>query len=468
MGGFRERIGKYASPSPKANTTFLTDPKNTLLTSNPHGLIDERGCNRNSLRQRFVQSLNRKRSLPAWHSIEYDLVDAASQKQQPLSIRKSISSFSSSLRGRFSSDASADSETQDRRQSVIRKSFGSVSSSLRGIRSSMDSRLSRDRGRQTVAILFGDESVPRSPDLEDVVAAMKLEKSAEVQSPSTLCSASTFDNLDRASTINRPGETTTDHNDPTDRQRTPNAVRFPIRVKRPELVDSETNVPPGTAQNSRLKAEEERQRRAKIVYVFVPDQDDHSKPWPKKKYPDLRTALTDLCTRFKPYYAPFAAYTILTRTIQLFPPNFRPPTHLPLILGSTMFTLQEALDNWVSTLFSRSLSPDEEEAEDSTNTERTFSTVAECGLSTMQEDAPLPASDIDDETLDDTLNDDLIDSDEGFDHDRLYSDAPFIAEKMQLSIPSRTLFTSPLNWSVETLDTKIGDMTIDSSMGSLA
>ncbi|KAI1143975.1 hypothetical protein F5Y05DRAFT_407374 [Hypoxylon sp. FL0543] len=478
MVGFRERIGKHASPSPRADPTCFADPMFTLSTDSRHGLMDEMGCNHSSLRQRFVQSLKRKRSLPAWHSFEYDLVHDDSHEQQSSSIRKRINFISSSLRGRFSSDASTECETQCRRQSVIRKSFGSMSSSLREIRTSMDSRLSRDAGRRSAAISFEDDCILHSPNLERMVVDMKLEKeSAETRSSNTLCTASIFDSPGHLFTVDRRDETTIECGNSAARQPITDAVRFPIRVKRPELGNSKTSGTSGEAQDSCPKAasglnspgcstqtsgnsrntpqtskvpEEEHQRQAKFVYVFVPDPEDHSKPWPKKKYPDLKAAVADLCTRFKPYYAPFAVYSSLIRTIQLFPANFTPPAQMTLSVGNIKFTLQEALDNWNSTLFCRSLSEDEE-VEDSTYAETNLSMAAQSGSSIMQEHSSRHASNLDGETLDETFTDYLLDSDsdEDFDEETLDSDASFTVEIGPPSNPSQGSLTPSLEWADE-------------------
>ncbi|KAI0146034.1 hypothetical protein F4776DRAFT_674677 [Hypoxylon sp. NC0597] len=514
MVGLRDRFGKYASPSSWANTTFSTDPMVPSSTSDEHGLIDDMGCNRSSLRQRLVQSLNRRGSLSAWHSVVYHTIRDGNQEQRPSVIRKSIRSLSSSLKDRFSSDTSADNETQSRPRSVIRKSFSSMSSSLRGLRTSIDSRLSQDAGGSSrptrlsrsastrpschnfgcsTDVSSGDDAVPRLPDLEDMVVNKKSEKtSAEVQSPNTLFSMGIFDSLDRPLAADMHAgldQAPKECNEPTVRQSTPNVVRFPIRVKRPDQAVSKINATLGAPQGSCLRAvsdsgsadcpeqtkdiaknaletskEEKRQRPHKKVFVRVPDTDDHSKPWPKNKYPDLRAALTDLCTRFKPYYAPFAAYTSSNRTIQLFPSDFKPPARL-FTSDSIMFTLQAALDNWDSTVFSCSLSQDERKEEDSTITERALSTVAESVLDSMPEHSSLHASGLSGRILGAGFDNETLDMDEGFDDDMLDPDPSFIVQHRPFPKPKRTLLNSQLEWSDETLLSEDDDLTIASSLG---
>ncbi|OTA66551.1 hypothetical protein K449DRAFT_420224 [Hypoxylon sp. EC38] len=516
MVGLRDRFGKYASPSSWANTTFSTDPMIPSSTSDRHGPKDEMGYNHNSLRRRLVQSLNRRSSLSAWHSVVYHTIRDSNQEQRPSIVQKSIKSLSSSLKDRFSSDTSADSETQDQPRSVIRKSFSSISSSLRGLRTSVDSRLSqnaegcsratklarsvstrpscRSFGCSTDAS-SGDDSVPRLPDLEDMVINTKPEKtSVEAQSPSTLFSMGIFDSLDRplAANIHGLDQAPNECNEPTVRQSTPNVVRFPIRVKRPDQAFSKTSDTPAAPQETCLRAtsglgapdcpeqtkdiaknaletskkEGERQRLCKKVFVRVPDTDDHSKPWPKNKYPDLRAALIDLCIRFKPYYAPFAAYTSSNRTIQLFPSDFKPPVYLPLTSVSTMFTLKAALDNWDSTVFSRSLPQDERKSDDPTIIKRALSTVVESVLDPTPEHSSPHAPDlIDDETLDESLEDRTLDMDEGFDDGMLDPDPSFVVGHGPFPKSSRTLLNAQLEWSDETLLSENSDLTIASPLG---
>ncbi|KAI1467092.1 uncharacterized protein F4812DRAFT_431161 [Daldinia caldariorum] len=90
----------------------------------------------------------------------------------------------------------------------------------------------------------------------------------------------------------------------------------------------------------------ERLRKETAVYVFVPDKNDNNKPWPRKRYLDLETALRDLCARFKPHYSSVAAFTPETRKIQLFPPTFGMPENRCLIPGTIFFDIQDAVDNW--------------------------------------------------------------------------------------------------------------------------
>ncbi|XXH05187.1 hypothetical protein Hte_011612 [Hypoxylon texense] len=80
------------------------------------------------------------------------------------------------------------------------------------------------------------------------------------------------------------------------------------------------------------------------VYVRVPDETDHRKPWPKRSYPDLKSALDVICGRLKPFYAPFAAYTDTSHVLQLFPPEFNLNFCTKETPHTTFFDMQETLD----------------------------------------------------------------------------------------------------------------------------
>ncbi|KAI0887530.1 uncharacterized protein GGS22DRAFT_157400 [Annulohypoxylon maeteangense] len=205
------------------------------------------------------------------------------------------------------------------------------------------------------------------------------------------------------------------------------------------------------------ETEEERyQRLSKKVYVFVPDETDHAKPWPKKTYPDLKSALVAICTRYKPFYAPFAAYTNLTRTIQLFPADFRLPRNTALIPGSIMFTMQEALDNWESTLFCRSLSVVEEETEDQGTLELTFDTVADSGSEETIEISPSLSCNFSTEDSDDMIDCSILEPD---------SDSPIIVEANPLKYPDPEMDDSQMSWTDQSMSTEDYDMTMASRMG---
>ncbi|KAI1460592.1 hypothetical protein F4805DRAFT_478441 [Annulohypoxylon moriforme] len=543
MIGLRERMGNHATPSPRANKSVkgvFADPTVSISVSDRHGLIDEMRNSRNSLRQRFTQSLNRKRSFPTWQStqqVEHDIVHDKDQEQRPSLIRNSISSLSSSLRDRFSLDSSTDDEN---RPSVIRKSFGSMSSSFRGLRTSLGSRPSQDEeydmeklpycdfsrtigytgdspdrsnrrgfGRSSNAS-SGDNSIPRLPGLDEMIAKARAERlSEDDQSPNSLFSMSIFDGLDRPIATDYRDLGVLEHTEPATAQLPPLTGRFPIRLKCPNPSLSkriarskleqytQLKVPsedsgysscsdksknnagnaPGTSKvpvtwldsilemtiatrngirqvREPTETEEERYLRLdKRVYVFVPDETDHGKPWPKKTYPDLKTALVAICTRYKPFYAPFAAYTNLTRTVQLFPADFKLPKNTALIPGSIMFTMQEALDNWESTLFCRSLSVVEEETEDQGTLEMTLDTVAEsvseelCGTSASL-----------------SCNLSIGDSDGTIDYSMLEPspESSILVETNPLKNPNQLMEDS---WTDQSISTEDYDMAIASRMG---
>ncbi|KAI2466997.1 hypothetical protein F4781DRAFT_433858 [Annulohypoxylon bovei var. microspora] len=543
MVSLRERMGKHYTPYPRTNVSdmgFYADPAISMSISDRRGLMEEIGNSRSSLRQRFIQSLNRKRSLPTWQSIEYGTVRDKNQEQRPSLIRKSISSLSSSLRDRFSLDASTEDEN---RPSVIRKSFGSMSSSFRGLRTSMGSRPSQDEEyhaaklpycelsksvgyaggnsyrsnyhglEQSSSASSGDNSVPRLPGLDEMIAKAKAERtSSDDQSPNSLFSMSIFDSLDRPIAVDYHDKSMTEYIEPAAEKSIPIIGRLPIRLKCPNptlskriarskaIQHTQPQIPseddsgysscsgktkdnasdaPGTSKvpvawldfilemsiatrsevaqaRIPIETEEERYRRlSKRVYVFVPDENDHGKPWPKKAYPDLKIALTAICTRFKPFYAPFAAYTNLTRTVQLFPADFKLPRNFSLIPGSIMFTMQEALDNWESTLFSRSLSVVDEETEDQETTEVTLDTVAGSESDRTCEISPSP-SNFSSEDLDDIIDYSMLEP----------SPSPsIIVETNPLEQPNQLMENSQMSWSDESLSTDDYDMTIASRMG---
>ncbi|XDG00946.1 hypothetical protein ABKA04_000561 [Annulohypoxylon sp. FPYF3050] len=514
MVGLREKVGNHVTPSHRAYVPDLglfADSTGTGTISGHHGLMGEMKNSRNSLRQRFTQSLSRKRSFPlrqSAQSMEYDTTYNKGQEQQPSLIRKSISSLSSSLRDRFSLDASADEEN---RPSVIRKSFGSMSTSLRGIRSSLGSRPSQDEENDVERLPYchfsksvgyaggnsdrssyrrfghsseassGGNSIPRLPGLDELVSKIvnaRAERgSSDGQTPNSLFSMSIFDSLDRPITADlhatskadqyalssddSNNSTCPDENKGDDAQSAPKTSKVPVT-----WLDSILEMTVQTREGERkvrmpTETEEERyQRLSKRVFVFVPDENDHAKPWPKKTYPDLKTALVAICTRFKPFYAPFAAYTILTRTVQLFPADFKLPRNCSLIPGSIMFTMQEALDNWESTLFSRSLSVVEEETEDQGTMELSFDTVADSGSERTRE-ISTPSS----------FKESGDESEEIIDYSMLepLPESSLIAETNPLKHPNQTMedshMSSWLDQSMSTATTDDCNMNITSHMG---
>ncbi|KAI0851030.1 hypothetical protein F5Y00DRAFT_260049 [Daldinia vernicosa] len=394
MASLRERLRRRTTTRPEVDVEdsgCLTDPPMPSPTKDRHVIAEKLRAKQYSLRRRFVLGLDRKKSLPILQQhIEHSQVCEENQDPQPSLIRKSINSFSSSLRDRFSSDTSTGSDDQGRRPSVIRKSISSISSSLRGIRSSISSQLSQDGSTEYqtspentgTLINFpgipkgiprrnslghisstssGRDSVPRLPDLDTMVANIKVGEKLHVD---------------------RSPKAVAGQGEPIVRQPSPIPERFFVRIKRPDPAVAERRAGPrasqedlptaasdggsvdypvkdsvnldGTPKNWKVPMHridhiletsvimrgqgyqpykpipdyEIRERLRRIesrVYVFIPDKSDNSKPWPRKRYPDLETALKDLCTRFKPYYSSFAAFAPEVRAIQLFSPNFRPP-----------------------------------------------------------------------------------------------------------------------------------------------
>ncbi|KAI5868154.1 hypothetical protein GGS23DRAFT_591949 [Durotheca rogersii] len=102
---------------------------------------------------------------------------------------------------------------------------------------------------------------------------------------------------------------------------------------------AKTAVSPGAEERGRPSAE--------TVCVFVPETRDTQRPWSKLCYPNFKAAVTDLCGRFHPYFAPFAAYIRQTRAIVLFPMGSVVPTYDygPDII---IFPLQDTMEGWKS------------------------------------------------------------------------------------------------------------------------
>ncbi|KAI0115212.1 hypothetical protein F4814DRAFT_418658 [Daldinia grandis] len=497
MASLRERLHQRATARPEVDMKdleYLTDPQAPSPTKDRYDMREKSKAKKYySLRRRFVLSLDRKRVLPIWRHIEHSTACEEAQEPQPSLIRKSIKSFSSSLRDRLSSDTSTKSEGQSRRSSVIRKSISSMSSSLRGIRSSISSRPSQDgsteyhTGPENTGTLvnvhgisrrnslghisstsFGQDSAPRLPDLETMVANIKVRgKFTGDRSPNTAFNMSIFDGLDGSYTApytaNSNNRATAGQKEPTTRRPSPTAERFPVRIKRPDLTVVERPAGPRVNQENLLttassqgpadypeqinadlnrapknqkvpthridriletsitmreqgcqlykpipdyKLRERLRHLESRVYVFVPNESDRSKPWPRKRYSDLESALKDLCARFKPYYASFAAFTPEARTIQLFPPNFRMPNGMGLMPGTIIFSIQEAMDNWY--VGSPMDGPSEEEKEIkgsmTTQTTQTDSSIAtEPDIYAMQEDKRPYVYDTDKASLNDGI-----------------------------------------------------------------
>ncbi|KAI1655079.1 hypothetical protein F4813DRAFT_382273 [Daldinia decipiens] len=477
MASLRDKLRKRTTTRPEVDMEdlgYLTDPQLPSLTKDRYGMAEKLKAKQHSLRRRFVLGL-----------------DLCEEKQdpQPSLIRKGINSLSSSLRDRFSSDTSTDSEGQGRRPSVIRKSISSMSSSLRGIRSSISSRPSQDGSTEyhtspentgklvnfqgiprrnslghISSTSSGQDSVPRLPALDTMVANIKLEEMfTGDRSPNTVFNMSIFDSLDRPYMANPSDKATTGQEEPIAKQPSPIPERFPVRIKRPDPAVAERTAGPrvsqedvptiasdqgstdcpaqnsvklnGTPTNWKVPMHRieriletsvtmreqgyqlykpvpdceirERIRRLETrVYVFIPDESDNSKPWPRRCYSDLETALKDLCARFKPYYASFAAFTPEARTIQLFPSNFRLPQGMGLIPGTIIFNIQEAVDNWYVGSPIDGPGEEEEETKESmtTQTTRTDSSIStEPEIYTMQEYKRPYVYDTDKASLDDGI-----------------------------------------------------------------
>ncbi|KAI1376770.1 hypothetical protein F4677DRAFT_445093 [Hypoxylon crocopeplum] len=452
----------------------------TLPTGGRLGQADEKS-DQGSLRRRLMRTLNRKKSLPEWQPIGYGPMRGVVPEPQPSLLRKSISSVSSSLRGRILSDASADDDSQSQQQSTIRKSFSSMSSSVRGLRSSVTSRLSRDVSWRPATIhsssfpeaafmggfsprprydsfgrlshgSSGCSSIPQLPDLDEMISRSKTQRtSINSQSPNSLFSMSIFNSLDGPLATKVEDNITEEREEPIARHPTPVAGRLAIRIKRPGFLIPKRKAGLGTVRDTRPRVasdsgcsgcsdetegnsttkpetskvpvkwldlllemtvpmresdfqlyrpasnantDAERLRRlTRKVYVFVPDDNNHARPWPKISYPDLKTALVDLCTRFKPYYAPFASYASSIRTVQLFPTDFEmaKKNYGPDVV---IFNLQDALDNWNAPSCALSLCEEETEVGESTPTEKTWTTITEVPSEAPRQCLPLHPYDL--------------------------------------------------------------------------
>ncbi|KAI1393778.1 uncharacterized protein F4822DRAFT_439685 [Hypoxylon trugodes] len=425
MGSLRVRRGKHSKSYSKVTVPeAFEDPSYSLSTRAHHSLSNESSGKQYSLRQRIARSFNRNKSLPEWQPDQYDIAYDRVQARASL-LRKSIRSFSS-LRGRFSSDSSAEDEIQSQRPSPTRKSFGSMSSSLRGVRNSLSSRRSDSEEQRSATlccrhcpdftknstpseyvgpyeVLPKHNTIPQLPDFDEILANTKDKASTDNQSPNTLFSMSIFDGLGSPFKTKRQDNVAVEHDEPVAGKPAPAVGRLPVRIKRIDSVVSKGTIRsrptqerrPGIPKGSDISSpssetkgcagtkpdtskipvewldsvlemsilardgvlpeqksttwtemQERFERMDKRVFVFVPDYDDSSEPWPKMIYPDLRAALKDICGRLWPYYAPFAAYTSLTHTLQLFRRDLQMLNSSELSPGATLIVMGEMLNSW--------------------------------------------------------------------------------------------------------------------------
>lgn len=187
------------------------------------------------------------------------------------------------------------------------------------------------------------------------------------------------------------------------------------------------------------------------VFVYVPDDKDHSKPWPKHAYPDLHMALVDICRRLQPYYAPFATFTHTTCAVQLFPPDFVKP-NINKFGNTTFFDMQDVLNSLLCINYPASNTGYDKDSDDTaTLTEgRTLSTITETS----------------DDTLDATAAE--IMRLQAYDLDFLRSDVGFstglpVINPCPESSPD--LAATPYGFSQETFSTLDSDVTEDELYG---
>ncbi|KAI1771281.1 hypothetical protein F4818DRAFT_209261 [Hypoxylon cercidicola] len=416
MGKFG--IGKALTPYPSLDSEPFEKPNSPSSSK------------RGSIRQRFMRGLSHKKSIPAWQPAQDAKENDGARKENMSFIRKSIGSISSSLRGRRSSEHSIGGE--GRRPSVIRRSFGSVSSSLRGIRSSISSQRSQDTEERAAPVRYHTlsgalgrvhsrkynsfgllscdspkhDSVPKLPALEEMIANARAEKTTlRVQSPNSLLGM--FDALDgpfdknwhgalsirlkypgrlplssdtdteaeavaaiRSRVASAPGCCSNASDQTTITPRKPPTSKVPAQWL-DHILETSAATRDGVVQTISPPQRPEANEWNPRVTVNVPDNTDHSKPWPKRTYPDLKSALHHVCTRLKPFYAPFAAYTDRTHALQLFPSEFSSQYITDNIPHTIFFDMQEILDEW-NTLPDPNAPPyDEENFEASSPTELT-------------------------------------------------------------------------------------------------
>lgn len=246
MLSFRKKLDKRPIPRPVPNYFDLEPMMDLSEYPNVRGVSEETRRIHASLRERVMQSLNRTRPppLPKRPSIQPQQQQKCSSREssheeaQQHTIRKSISSLSSSLKSRIAnsaSGASADgSDAHSTHPSVIRKGVSSMASSLRGLRSSRKSRdkststqysssfpepvrhvgdfsahdeRSSSLGRASDVAVKLDPTPPRLPRLEEIIANAKAEgSSTQGQSPKSNFSMSMFESLDGPFAINWEGK----------------------------------------------------------------------------------------------------------------------------------------------------------------------------------------------------------------------------------------------------------------------
>ncbi|KAI1769074.1 hypothetical protein GGR53DRAFT_277750 [Hypoxylon sp. FL1150] len=393
------KLGVSKAPTPYHSVDSDSDYYSSKLN-------DPSPIKNGSVRQRLMKSLSHTRSFPTWDQTQSSQGSSEVARKENISmLRRSLSSISSSLRRRLSSSGyPAGDETSDRRPSVIRKSFGSMSSSLRGIRSSMSSRRSQDieeratgdhyhtisgalgrsssRKYNSFGRLSSDpyhDSVPRLPALDEMIAKAQADKATPIiQSPNSLMGMfDTFDGpigqswhaslpirlkdptrlfvdcngeakalseavREAVRTPECPSDASTQT---TDDQRGLRSSKVPVgwidRILETSAPTRDRVVPTGSSLAPPVPS-----ASGQRVNVNVPDEKDHSKPWPRRSYRDMKSALAAVCGRLRPFYAPFAAYSDRTHTLHLFPPAFgahHRPDSIPHLI---FFNMQEILDTW--------------------------------------------------------------------------------------------------------------------------
>ncbi|KAI0382965.1 hypothetical protein F5Y04DRAFT_287572 [Hypomontagnella monticulosa] len=319
------------------------------------------------------------------------------------------------------------------------------------------------------------DCIPQLPELDVMIPSGWTENVIpEDTSPNTLANMSIFDRLNNPLAKTWSDETTEEDDEATAIEPAPIMGRLPIRVKRSstnatsvrvirsEATDTScpsvsSGLPNGdlkdVSESSRVPMEwldtiletsvatrtdilralasscnEERvlQRQSKRVYVFVPDENDHGKPWPKRCYPDLKTAIADIYARFRPYYANFAAYTSAIRTVQLFPSDFKMPDNKAPIPGSVIFNIREALVNWDAPSRPHSLCDEDKEPEAVTIPETPVEAGAEPESNTSPVCSPLCGSEAEEVSNDGMLK----------------PNNPISSKSMPMKNPNLTLLTS--------------------------
>ncbi|KAI8964099.1 hypothetical protein F5Y11DRAFT_345836 [Daldinia sp. FL1419] len=406
-------------------------------------------------------------------------------------IRKSFSSVSSSLRGirssmsssRPSQDATTLCNTPPDDTVRLAKHFSHRRCN------SLDHVSSTSSGK---------DSTPRLPDLDTTIKG--IERSTENRSPNTLFSMSIFDRLDGPFAADSNDKVDTKWEEiVVPRQPSPISGRFPIRIKRLDSTVGERVVEPRISQEDTLtsiddqdptncsalrngdlrgahtdsklptqwldciletsvairdkgfliyksisddKIKERLRRLYARVYVFVPDKYDNSKPWPRHRYPDLESALKDLCTRFKPYYASFAAFAPNAHAIQLFPPDFKSLDNEGLASGIIIFNIQEAMDNWHAASSDVGRRRPKEEMKEliaDAKSEMNFSIVTE-DLAALEGHSPPCVYDADSMEMDASLDDIREPVISGFTEHKMKSSETLLTDDYDMTIASKMGF----------------------------